>query len=343
MSNSKFKAHFAAADTVADYNQSHYIEIPKFQDVMVDLLNRDVTILKRIQSLPATGHPTRYWEQTKLPHNAKFVDVRNGEANGKYGVENLDTDYGRVERSAFLKAMTSRITFSMFDSELVRQQKDMDKLFDKDMNDMIVDFLKTQNDAIWNGKATSVMDSTSNEYCGLITQITDSMTVANPFDLNTETGVFLFDVIRTKVAEALADTRMGGRVSALYANPVTIDYLVNSELARKNLRINVSADKIDIGNGHLVPKIYTQAGELPLIPDPYIKVTDAEGKKNHVIVGLNESLVERHYLTSDKPRLFKMGLGADLLDDYVAVLFDTVILKGADSHAHFKINFTTNA
>jgi hypothetical protein len=64
-------------------------------------------------------------------------------------------------------------------------------------------------------------------------------------------------------------------------------------------------------------------------------------KASHL--GLNESLVERHYLTSATPQMFKMGLDVGLLDDYVAVLFDTVILKGADSHAHFQLKFNTVA
>jgi len=79
-------------------------------------------------------------------------------------------------------------------------------------------------------------------------------------------------------------------------------------------------------------------GNIPLIPEPYIKL-DGD---THKIAAVNESLIERHYLTSPAPRIFKMSLHPDLMDDYIAVLFDTVIVKGAD-HGHFIAEFEVPA
>lgn len=337
------KSKFIAAN-VADYNQSHYIEMPEFEPGMLDFLKRDTTILNRIQTQAALGHPTRYWEQTKLPHNAAFINPRGG-TDGKYGKDTVDDDYGRVEKSAMLKAITSRITYTLFDKQLVTQQDVQKELLNKDMQDMLVDIRRTQNDSIWNGTATNLMDTTHNDYCGLLTQITDVTTIANPFNLTEKTGEQITDAIRTKVAQSLADNKWGGRITALYANPLTIDYLSRAELKRDGVNIMLDSEKMDLGNGFVVNTIRTQAGILPIIPDSFIPVdsTSEAGKVKHVIVGLNESLVERSYLTSATPQIFKMGLDAGLLDDYVAVLFDTVILKGADSHAHFQLKFDTVA
>ena len=217
------KTGFISAAAVADYNQSHYIELPKFQKDMLDLLNRQVTIRDRIKSVMATGHPSRYWEQTKIAHNAKFVDARTGDS-GKYGVTGTyDEDYGRKERALFIKAITSSIKYSLFDQDIVAQQGDelAKQMLNKDMADMLVDLYQTSNKGIWTGNATSTEDSTATEYCGLATQITDSVTVANPYSFATTSGDFVTDTIRTKMATNLASTKFIGMPTAIYANPLT--------------------------------------------------------------------------------------------------------------------------
>lgn len=332
------KTGFISAAQVADYNQSHYIELPKFQKDMLDLLNRQVTIRDRIKSVMATGHPSRYWEQTKIAHNAKFVDARTGNA-GKYGVDTYDEDYGRKERALFIKAITSGIKYSLFDQDVVAQQGDelAKQMLNKDMADMLVDLYQTSNKGIWTGAATSTEDSTSTEYCGLATQITDSVTVANPYSFASASGDFVTDTIRTKMAQNLASTKFIGMPTAIYANPLTIDYLSRAELRRPNFSVDQSADKVDLGNGFIVNTIRTQAGYLPLIPDNYIPF-DPSNKK-HTLYVVNEDLIERHWIGDSEARVFKMGDTKELLDEYVAVLFDAVVAKGADAGAHFKVDF----
>lgn len=333
------KTGFISASAVADYNQSHYIELPKFQPQMLDLLNRQVTIRDRIQAVMATGHPSRYFEQTKLAHNAKFVNARTGDA-GKYGVDTYDEDYGRKERALFIKAITSGIKYSLFDQDVVHQQGEAlaEQLLNKDMADMLVDLYQTANKGIWTGNATSTEDSTSNEYCGLATQISDAVTVANPYSFATNSGDFVTDTIRTKMAQNLASTKFVGMPTAIYANPMTIDYLSRAELRRTNFSVDQSADKVDLGNGFIVNTIRTQAGYLPLIPDNYIPF-DASNKQ-HTLYVVNENLIERHWIGSQDARVFKMGKDKGLLDEYVAVLFDAVVAKGAEAGAHFKVEFT---
>lgn len=329
------KSQFIQAAAVADYNNSHYIELPKFQDGMLDLLNRNVTIRNRITPVMATGYPSRYWEQTKIAHNAQFTNARTG----AFGAV-TDEDYGRVEKAVYLKALTSGIKYTLFDTEIVQQQGDaMAKaLLNKDMDDMLVDLLQTANQGIWTGNATSADDSTSLEYCGLATQITDSVTVANPYSFATNSGDFVTDTIRTKIAANLASTKYIGMPTAIYANPLTIDYLTRAELKRDGFHISQAAEKVDLGNGFIVNTVRTQSGALPLIPDNFIPY-DPTNKK-HTLYVVNEKLIERHYLTDSEPRVFKLGLTDNLLDQYVAVMFDAIVAKGAGAGAHFKVEFT---
>lgn len=328
----KFETKFLTAANVADYNVSHYIHLPEFQPGFLDLLYRKVTILNRIQTVPATGHPTRYWEQTKLPSNAGFINPRGGGTGYTgYSKDTLDEDYGRVEKSAMLRCLVSRIKFTMFDAEVVRQQGVMEQLLAKNMQDMMYDFAKVQNDKLWNGASTDLNDTTTPEYCGILKQITDNANVV-------ASDVKIADAIRTHIANLASRLDYDVYPTAIYANPASIDLLEQEEQARNNyLRTT-----IEIMPGVRVPSIYTQIGELPIIPDPFVRVVDGGTTLDHRFVLVNENLIERHYLTTPAPRVFKMSQNENLIDDYIAFLWDTVIVKGADAKAHSIITKKVN-
>lgn len=324
MSNTNAFAINAA--NVADYNTSHYIELPVFQPGMLDELRRDFTILQRITTTPATGHPSRYWEQTKLPQNTGAIDVRGGSTGYTgYSKNTLDEDYGRVEKSLLLKAYASRIKFTLFDQELVRQQETMEFLLNKDLNDMMTQFYRKKNQDIWTGAAETVMDSTKPEYCGLLTQIgTPKATIAAA-----DTTTKISTVIRNQIAKQVADTNYNYKVTAIYANPLSIDLLEN-ELIAENPSYRINSYR-EIVPGVSVPSIRTQAGELPIIPDPYVPVVDNSTSVTHRFVIMDEKMVERHYLTTAEPRIFKMSQNENLIDDYIALGFDGVVLKGGSA------------
>lgn len=112
-----------------------------------------------------------------------------------------------------------------------------------------------------------------------------------------------------------------------------VDRIINEERSREGVR-QVIPDGVTLANGWKVPAINTAIGNLPLISDAAIKTTADETKTKHTIAVVNEDLIERHYLTSPTPRIFKMSLNDSLIDDYIAVLFDGLVVKGADC-AHF--------
>lgn len=327
-------AKFISAANVADYNQSHYWEFPEFQQGIQDFIDRKVTILPRIKTVPATGYPSRYKEQTKLPHNATFADVRTGvDKKGSYGLTSINDDYGRVEKVVFLKCLVSRIKYTLFDKEMVQQQGQETELLKKDFMDMLNDFYMTQNDKIWNGTATGPDDTSSLEYSGILTQVKNKISIAKPYDFTTKQGDMITDQIRAQIAKQLADAKWNVWPTAVYADPVLVDRIINEERDRAGVR-QVIPDGMTLANGWKVPTINTAIGNLPLISDSALKATTVEDKTKHTIAVINEDLIERHYLTSPTPRIFKMSLNSDLLDDYIAVLFDGLVVKGADT-AHF--------
>ena len=78
----------------------------------------------------------------------------------------------------------------------------------------------------------------------------------------------------------------------------------------------------------------TAAGILPIIIDPYCPI----GK----IAILDENLIERQYVTTGVPRLYQLGREKDLATRYIAILFDTFIVR-AGSYGHLILNIAGSA
>ena len=112
-------------------------------------------------------------------------------------------------------------------------------------------------------------------------------------------------------------------------NPLDKARLDNQELEADD---KVKPYDVEVLPGIVVTAIMTAAGKLPIITDVYCPV----GK----IAILDESLLERQYVTSSVPRLFQIGGGEDikgqkhdLATRYIAILFDTFIVR-APSYGH---------
>jgi hypothetical protein len=177
---------------------------------------------------------------------------------------------------------------------------------------------------------------------GVLKQITTGITITSPVIPTNATAAtgdnYITDALCDQIAALEADTNWEAYPTAFYANPLTIQVINKQERFRKGVNYNLNLDSMEISAGFSVPKVTTMRGDIPIIPDAFIPVTGT-GTKVHKIVAVNENLIERHYLTSPAPRIFKMSMTPTLIDDYVAVLFDTIIVKGAD-HAHFIATFS---
>src|SRR6185437_9845240 len=97
----------------ADFLGNGAIEINKYESEIFDIIRRTSIALQRFDRKPATGHPHRYFEQTAIAA-AGFTDPRN--------ITPTPTGPSRVERSAYIKAITNQTNLSLFDVEVTKQQ-----------------------------------------------------------------------------------------------------------------------------------------------------------------------------------------------------------------------------
>ena len=299
----------------SDFIGTGAIHVPVFEKEILDLTRQRGVAFQRIRAKKATGHPTRYMEKLVHVNKAGFVDPR---------VLNhaQDTTANRVEKSALVRALVNGITFSKFDVEVTEDQDLFNDLVAEDLQDMILDMGRMQDEALWVGDSANLMDGTKAGYTGLLTQISRTGEVAN--------GVRLTQAIKSQVAQLTALKGYDVKPSAIYMNPLTLDLLENEEL---NADDKVKYYEVEVVAGIKVIGIMTSAGILPIICDPFLPIVDGGATNDHKIVIATESLLERHYVKSDVPRLYQMGTVADLAQRFTAVQFDTVIAKGAD-YAH---------
>lgn len=322
--NAKAKAQFLELDAAADFLGNGSIEVNRYESEILDMVRRAGVLLNRVPGVPATGHPHRYFEQTAIA-TATFTDPRN--------ISPTPSGPTRVERAAFIKALTAQTNLSMFDVDVTRMQGQFAQLEAKDINDVINAILLLESANIWNGSDTSLSVPTTNQYVGILTQATDQFTIAQ--------GASIIDGLKAKVAAMVSRTDFIVRPTAIYLNGVLGDYIDREAKAQA-----ITMNQIEVTAGVKVKALSTQAGDIPLIPDPFLQPTTdtsygfaapGAGLKNYFAAILTESEVERPTVHGGdgnmNPRLFQLGLLAGLQGQYVAVHFNAVILKAA-SYAH---------
>ncbi|WP_042298964.1 hypothetical protein [Paraburkholderia kururiensis] len=308
----------------ADYLGTGAIEIPIFEREIMDVVRRTSAALNRIPQVPATGHPHRYFEQTAIG-TAAAVDPRNLSAT--------PTGPTRVERPAFIKAVTNQSNLSLFDKDVTEQQGQFASVVAKDVDDIINSIEVKRASMLWKGTDTSLTAPTTLEWMGGLAQITLTATIAP--------GASIIDGLKAQVAQMVANPTYVVRPTAIYLNPIAADYVDQEAKASK-----ITLDSMEITAGVTVAAIATQAGKLPLIGDPFMPTdtaaaygfsAPAAGNKNYYAVIMSEKDVEIPVISgrefNPNPRLFQLGLTGNLAGQFVGVKFDAVIFKGA-SYAH---------
>lgn len=311
-------AQFLHFETVAKTGNG-FIQVPVFDPIILDLVGKRGYLMQRIPVKPATGNPTRYFEEKKATRSAAFQNPQ-ALAASKFNVV-------RVEKSAFVKAITNEIEFSHFDREVGAQQGLYNGLTEADIRSMVEDLLMLQDEKVWTGNDTSLSESTTNEYVGLLTQIKQKGEIAD--------GTMILDAVRTEVARMAANKDYRVKPSAIVVNPLTYDMIEKEEQSRQN---NIKNYEVEVVAGIKVPAVMTAMGALPIIPDPYLPVEDGTsgdtGKKLHHVAILSENLLERRYVTSPNPRIFAFGFEDESLNEkYMALQYDCIIAKG-EEYAH---------
>ena len=326
-------AHFAnqaEANTIlsqisaaADFLGNGAIEVPLYEKEILDIVRRESVFRDRIEATPATGHPHRYFEQV-LIGTGGFTDPRN--------LNPTPSGPTRLERSAMIKALVNQINLTLFDIQVTQQQGQFTGLEAKDIEDCVNGVVVAAASAYWTGTDTSLVTPTTDQYVGVLTQITLQFTVA--------AGASMVDGIKFAIATMMANVAFKPRPTAIYFNPILGHYL-DTEAKAANITMGST-----VVAGVACRAIETQAGQLPMITDPYLPqattalygfAAPATGFKNYFAVITTEKMIERPYISGNtqnpNPQLYRLGLQSSLSGQYVAVAFDAILVKGA-SYAH---------
>lgn len=316
-------AQFGSLAAAADYLGNGAIEINMYENEIYDILRRTSTFLMRVDRRPATGHPHRYFEQTAIA-SAGFTDPRN--------IQPTATGPQRVERAAYVKALTNQTNLSLFDVDVTRQQGQFAYLESKDIQDIISSIVVASAASVWTGNDTSLTEPTTNQYVSVLTQITTTGQIVN--------GASIIDGLKANIAQMVANITYVIRPTAIYVDPILGDYLDREAKASQ-----IIFDKVELTAGVWARVIQTQAGPIPIVTDPFLSaaITPAgqsafgfgavpAGLKGYYAVIVTEKDIEMPVIHGGdgnlNPRLFQLGLLAGLQGQYVGILFDTIIVKG---------------
>jgi hypothetical protein len=318
------KANFLDLHAAADFLGPGAIEINRYQTEITDIVRRRGVFGQRMKQVPATGQPSRFFEETAIasPTAAQaFVDPRSI-------VPTLQAPT-RIERTVPLKALVSQINYNLFDMEVGTQQSQFAYLQAKDLADAVDGVLRTHDVALWNGNDTSLTAPTTPQYFGAIGQIEAG---GNTVTIGTTASIV--DGLKSTIAEMVSSSSFDVRPTAIYANPVLLD-LIDREMKAE---FNVVLSTVQITGGLTVKALSTQAGELPLIPEWALPYTGTPGSGTAVLPAyiVTEDLIEYHWLTDPNPRIFKLGLPSTLMTQSVVVKFGGIVVKGAN-YAHYEV------
>jgi hypothetical protein len=316
---------FMDLNAAADYMAPGAVEINRYQSEITDIVRRRGTFGQRIKQMPATGHPSRFFEQTAIasPSAANaFVDPRN--------IVATVSSPTRVERSVPLKALVSQVNYNLFDLEVGKQQSQFAYLQAKDLADAVDGLMRTHDVALWNGNDTSLSTPTTLQYFGAAAQIAAGGNVAT-----VATTDSIVDGFKSTIAQMVASSSYEVRPTAIYANPVLLD-LLDREM---KTTFNTVLSTTQVAGGVTVKTLSTQAGEIPLIPEWSLSYTGTPGSGTAVLPAyiVTEDLIEYHWLTDPNPRVFQLGTSGSLASQMVVVKFGGIVVKGA-SYAHYKVN-----
>ncbi|HEV2323144.1 MAG TPA: hypothetical protein VGS10_04235 [Terracidiphilus sp.] len=323
------RAQFLDLMAAADYLGPGAVEVDRYQTEIFDIVRRRGAFGQRIKQVPATGHPSRFFEETAIAAptaTQAFVDPRS--------IAPTVTAPTRVELSVPLKALVNQINYNLFDLEVTAQQSQFAYLQAKDLADAVEGLMRTHDVALWNGSDTSLSSPTTAQYFGVIGQI-ESATNPQTVTVAKSSGNIV-QTFKTAVAAMVSNTSYQVRPTAIYANPMLLD-LIDQEMKSA---FNVVLNTVEITGGFRVKALSTQAGELPLIPDWSLGYTGTLGSGATLPAYIvTEDLIEYHWLTDPNPRVFKLGLPSALTQQMVVVKFGAVVVKGPN-FAHYEVKVT---
>ncbi len=320
----------------ADFLGNGAIEVNKYEAEILDILRRTSPTVQRMKDMrrwrPATGHPHRYFEQ---------LAVASAAATDPRAIAPTATGPNRVERAAMVKAVVAQSNFSHFDVEVTQSQGQFAQIEAQDIADIASAVVLKEASMFWQGTDTSLTAPTTLEWVGALQQLATGGNVVSVLK-----GASIIDGLKTEVATLMTSTTFGVKPSAIYLNPLLAD-AIDKEAKATAYKFNV----VEFVAGEQVNAVQTQAGILPLVPDPFLPnytsgtyptflsslVSWPSGATNcYVGVILQENLVEMAYVNpngSEDPRIFQLGLLSGLSGQFVSIAYNNLIVKGSN-YAH---------
>src|SRR5882724_3042026 len=180
----------------ADYLAPGAIEVNRYQAEIFDQVRRRFVLGQRINQVPATGQPSRYFEQLAIG-TAAFADPR--------AISVTASQPERVEKVVTLKAIVAGINYSIFDVEVNQQQGQFPYLEAKDLTDQVDAVLKQHDLKLWNGNDTDLVVPTTTQYFGISGQIFSAANLGGFNQIRTiSASASLVDNVKTHVAGMVA-------------------------------------------------------------------------------------------------------------------------------------------
>lgn len=303
----------------ADFMGPGVIEVNHYQSEITDMVRRRFPFGQRIDITPATGQPSRYFEQLAIA-TAAFSNPRVLTATASQPT--------RVERVLSLKALTAQINYGLFDVEVNQQQGQFAYLEAKDLTDTVDGVLKLHDSNLWQGNDTDPMLTTTTQYFGVSGQLFAAAAAGGNATLNVASTGSLVDAFKLQIATMVNRQDFEVRPTCFYSSPLFMD-LFDREAKSVQLYYN----QVEVIPGVVVDAVPTQAGVIPLVGDQSITVWPFASQSIYTGFFIQEDMVQYHYLTDPLPRVFQLGLLQNLAAQYVVVKFGAVIAKGA-TYAH---------
>ena len=317
-------ATFADIHAAADYIGPGAIEVPLYQTEIFDICRRSSPFGQRIKQVPATGHPSRFFEETAIPNpgTAGFVNPRS--------ISPTVVSPTRVELSVPLKAIVAQINYNLFDIELGDQQKQFAYLQAKDLVDTVSGVMVAHDVALWNGNDTSLSTPTTTQYMGAAAQIAGRRQLGDRDHIDEDRGHDQDHGCADGGQQRLPCAAHGDLCQPGAAGPDRPgdeDRVQRGAEHRPDHRRLPREDAFDAGR--------RSASDSRLEPAAY---TGTPGSGTAVLPAyiVTEDLIEYHWLGDPTPRIFQLGLPNSLTYQYVAVKFGAPVVKGAN-YAHYQV------
>ena len=140
---------------------------------------------------------------------------------------------------------------------MTQQQGQFSYVEAKDVNDIINGIQVVRCQGIWQGTDTSYSSPSTIQYYGLLNQVTQQATIAP--------GASIIDGIKAQVAKMVANTSYVVRPTAIWVNPIVGDFIDREAKAQQ-----ITMNTVEVVGGVKVKALSTQAGELPILSDPFL-------------------------------------------------------------------------